>query len=108
LDDDTEQREAGVAVHVSFPGREVQGALAYYHGHDVVIGDQILRHSPARQLQQRPLIPKAAGVMEQMAESDHPTEIGQLGDVFVHIIVKGKLSSLRQQEDGGSAELFGH
>jgi hypothetical protein len=46
--------------------------------------------------------------MEQMAESDHPTEIGQLGDVFVHIIVKGKLPSLHQQEDGGRGELFGH
>jgi hypothetical protein len=46
--------------------------------------------------------------MEQMAESDDLTEIGQLRDVFMHIIVKGKFPPLRQQEDGGSGELFGH
>jgi hypothetical protein len=43
-----------------------------------------------------------------LAESDDLTEIGQFRDLFVHIIVKGKSPPLRQQEDGGSGELFGH
>ena len=108
FDNDGQQREAGVAVHVFFAGLEVQRPLAHEHGHDVVIGDEILRIAPARQPQQRPLIANAAGVVEQVAEGDALTEVGQLGNVFVHVVVEGKFSLLRKQEDRSGGELFGH
>ena len=108
FDDDGQQREAGVAVHVFFAGLEVQRLLAHDHGHDVVVGDEVLRIAPAGQPEQRPLIAKSAGVVQQVTEGDALAEIGQFGNVFVDIVVEGELPLLRKQKDGGGRELLGH
>src|SRR5580704_16511935 len=43
-----------------------------------------------------------------MPERDALPEVGQLRNVFVDVVVKRKLSLLRQEKDGGCRELLRH
>src|SRR6266702_4425417 len=108
FDDDGQKRKTGVAVHVFLAWLEVQRLLVNEYRHDVVIGDKVLRVAPASQPEKRPLIAKAAGVVKKVTKCDALTEIRQLGNLFVNIVVQRQLSLLGKQEDGCSCELFRH
>src|SRR5262249_40417386 len=108
LHDETQERVAGVAVHMLVARLEVEVLLTGDDGHDVVIGDEILRVAPAGEAEKSPLVAEAAGVVYQVADSDALAEIGKLWNVFADIVIEVQLALLSQQEDGGSGKLLGH
>ena len=82
--------------------------MARDDGENVGVGDEVLRVTPAGQAEQRPLVAQAAGVVHHFAQGNCLAEVGQLGNVFVDIVVEGELALLLQQEDGERCELLGH
>ena len=81
------------------PGLKFSAFWRVSDGHDVVVGDEVLRVAPAGQAEQRPLVAQAAGVVHHLTQGDALAEVGQFGNVFVDIVVERELALLLQQED---------
>src|SRR5258708_11068990 len=70
LDDNGHQRVARVAVDVFLSRLEIQVFLGREDRHDVIIRNQVERITPSGELEQIPLIAKAAGVIDEVADGN--------------------------------------
>src|SRR6185295_7197838 len=107
LYDDRHQRVSGVGIEMLVAGFEVQRLLPGNEIEDVSFGDHIV-FAPTGQLEQRPLIAKPAGMMNQMANGDPFAEVGHFGDVLAHIVIERELALIGKQYDGYRGEFLGY
>jgi hypothetical protein len=78
LDDDGHQRVARVAIDLFLSRLEIQILLGREDRDDVIIRDQVEGITPSGELEQIPLIAKAAGVIDEVADGNERTEIREL------------------------------
>ena len=108
LDDDAEQRVAGIAVEMLRAGIEVERRLARRDAEDVGRRHHVRFPAPARHRQQVPLIAQAARVVRQVPERDGLAEVRHLRDVLPHVVVERQPAVRLEQRDGRRRELLRH
>jgi hypothetical protein len=75
-------------------------------GEHVVLGDDVRLPAPSGHLEQVPLVPAAADVMDQMAQRDRGAEVRHLGHVWPDVVVPGDLPLVHEQLDGHRREVL--
>jgi hypothetical protein len=76
-------------------GRKVQAALAEHDAAQLLFGERVVATPPCG-VDQRILIPKTPGVMQQMAQAQASRRRHHLGQVVCDLIVQRQLAVLGQ------------
>src|ERR1700676_602517 len=100
------QKKTGVAIEPIRTGIEVQSLLTSdQRKRFVICGDVV--YIDSGKVEERKVVAKAAGVIEQMQNSDFLAVVGKFRKIFTNVIMDRKFALFLQQQNAGRGELFG-
>jgi len=104
--DFSEKGVIAVAVGPFGAGWEVE-FLLMRHKRNHLIGIKIIPSCETGELYHLPVIPKAAGMVQQVADLDRVPQVGQLRQVKPYVVLETEFTLLFKQEYGRGRELLG-
>src|ERR1700677_3971822 len=105
--DFSEQRKPRVRIEIASSGPKIQFLLTEDQPQCLVLRDDVLQTPPCKR-QRLPLVANAAGMLQEIADRDLVAVIRQLGQVFLNLVIKGKLAIQLEKHDGHCRELLGN
>ena len=106
LHDHGEQEEVGVGVGVAGAGGEVELALVDDERERLGIGGDLLE-AVAREGEEAVVVAETARVAHEMVDRERRAVVGELGNVFPHLVTERQFVLLGQEQGARGGKLLG-